>query len=188
MLTLDTEQLARQRRQTEALTQKHRMQELIRAEAQNKEVTVAMDGDICTTSLEQQLGNPLSTTELLRRVKLMNPDLIFEQSIRFPDRVGIYVQEKRPHVLKLDAAMDKRMIVAMQMGVMPERTVRHVKKTKVPSADNAGWQEVEEFAGQTRGWRMVLLRLLQERLITPSQIDRYFPPNLNSKAWQRFTT
>lgn len=162
---------------------------LLRQEIYNKEVTVATDGDCCTTDLDSQLGTPLATSEVLRRVKLMNPDLIFEVSIRDNNVIGIYAIEKRPYILKLDAMMDKRMIVAMPIGIMPERTVRHVKRERVPDPDIPGhWRWVEEFTGQTRGWRMVLLRLLQERLITLGQVDRYFPPNLNSKIWKQKTT
>lgn len=188
MLTLDTQQLRRQRQRTKALEQAEHQRQLLLSHIRAKEVTVATDGGLCTSSLEQQLGTPLSTQEVLRRIRLMNPDLIFEVSIRYPDRIGIYVQEKRPHILALDKTLDKRMIVAMQIGMMPERTVRHVKRVRVPvPGREVAWQDVEEFAGQTRGWRTVLLRLLEAGLISPAQIDRYFPPNLNSRNWQRLT-
>lgn len=188
MLTLDSQQLARQQRRTRFLESQDRQKALLWADRRNKEATVATDGGICTTSLEQQLGTPLSTAEVLRRIRLMNPDLIYEVSIRFPDRIGIYVIEKRPHMLALCPTVDKRMVVAMQLGMMPERSVRHVKLARVPEEEGAGWRYVEEFAGETRGWRTVLWRLLDEGLIKPYQIDKYFPVNLNSANWQRLTT
>lgn len=186
MLTLDSEQLERQRRIETSRRKRHFVREATATYIQKKETTVAADGGLCVSNLAEQLGLPLAGTEIERRLRLMNPRLIFEASLRYPDRMGIYIEEQPAGVLYLDAAVQKRMIVAMPIGMMPERTVKHVKRTRVPDPDIRGhWQEVEEFAGETRGWRTVLIRLLQAGLIQRWQVDRHFPANEKSKFWHQ---
>lgn len=189
MLTLDTQQIERQRRTTDALNKQERMRALLRSEIHNKEVTVAPDGEICTTSLEQQLGIPLSSAQVIERLQKMNANLVFEIAIASPDKMGVYVIENRPDPVTQIVGPQKRYVTGMMRAFMPERTVRHVKKTRVPDPDvPLHWREVEEYTGETRGWRRVLKDLLRERLITTGQIERYFPSNLNSKAWKTSTT
>lgn len=186
MLTLDGEQLARQRRTEASLRKRHFVREATAAYISKKEATVATDGGLCVSNLAEQLGLPLTGVEVERRLRLMNPRLIFEASLRYPERMGIYVEEDVPGHLYLDAVVRKRMVVAMPIGMMPERSVRHVKRTRVPDPDIRGqWQDVEEFAGETRGWRTVLVRLLQAGLIQRWQVDKHFPVNEKSKFWHQ---
>lgn len=188
MLTLDTQQLERQRQTTKLLSDRERMRLLLRSELKNKEATVANDGEIATTSLEQQLGTPLSSAQVIERLQKMNANLVFEVAIASPDKMGVYIIENRPDPIT-NVSPRKRYVTGMMRGFMPERTVRHVKKSRVPDPDvPLHWRETEEYTGETRGWRRVLKDLLREKLITTGQIERFFPANLNSKAWKTLTT
>ena len=189
MLTLDTEQIERQRRQARALQNEERMRLLLRSQIRDKEVTVAPDGDIVTTDLAQQLGTPLSSAQVIERLKKMNSNLTFEVALANEALMGVYIMENAPDPVTGLWGPRKRYVTGMMRAFMPERTVRHVKKTRVPDPDvPLHWRDVEEYQTETRGWRRVLKDLLRERLITIAQIDQYFPPNLNSKAWQVLTT
>jgi hypothetical protein len=185
MLTLDTEQLARQRAKEERLLKREALLKSAADEIAYREASVVTDGGLCVSNLEQQLGTPISSAELERRLRLMNPRLIFEVSIRFPDRIGIYIEEAPSSFMPVDAVLTKRMVVAYGIGMMPERSVRHVKISQVPDPVFRGhWRDVEEFAGETRGWRTVLYRLLEAGLIERYHIEKYFPANTASKNWQ----
>ena len=181
MLTLDSEQIARQRQISRFREQQHRNRENLLDSIERKTITVAPDGDICTTDLESQLGLPLSGTEFIRRLQIMNRNLLFEVSQSDNSKTGIYVIRNQQKVF----------ICGMERGFMPERTVKHAKREKVPNPDEkhkGEFIEVETFTKETRGWRTVLMRLLRARLITAPQIDQYFPPNLNSRNWKMLTT
>lgn len=191
MLTLDSEQLARQKRITRFREQQHRNRETLLDQIERKTVTVARDGKLLTTDLQHQLGTPMSEPEFIRRLQAMNRNFIFEPALSDPEHLmGIYVVRNE---LQDDGSMKpmKRHICGMTRGFMPERTVRHAKRERVPDPDpqnKAGWIEVDVFTKETRGWRTVLMRLLRARLITQPQIDRNFPVNLDSRNWQTLTT
>lgn len=190
MLTLGTEQLERQARIHRFREQQHRNQMDLWETLERKTMTVAPDGAIDTTDLERQIGYAMHSGEFMRRLKLMNPSLIFDRSAAFPNRIGIYT----PRTVKTETGgwrTENMYIAAFEAGYLPERSVRHVKRTQMPDPDplnKANWIEVEEFQRETRGWRTVLVRLLQERLITMPQVERMFPPSLSSRNWQLLTT
>ena len=186
MLTLDTQQISRQRRADNALIAQERMRSLLRSDIRNKEVTTANDGELCTTSLDQQLGTPLSSAQVIERLKKMNASLVFEVAIASPDKMGVYVIENAPDPVT-NISPRKRYVTGMMRAFMPERTVRHVKQERV-LGDDGQWKTVEVYKTETRGWRRVLSDLLRQRLITTGQIERYFPPNLDSQAWKNLTT
>ena len=123
MLTLDSLQIERQKKVARFFKQQEESRAALIEAIENKEHTVANDGDIATTSLEQQLGNPLSSQEFIRRVSRLNKNLIFEVSLSDPTKMGIYVVENR-RVDDGSTKEIKRFIVGMERGFMPERSVR----------------------------------------------------------------
>lgn len=141
------------------------------------------DGDISTANSLAQLGRPMSSADVITRLKRMNNNLHFERAIADPKLMGIYlIRSEEPK---------KRFVCGMEAGYMPEFSVQHTKQKRVPDPDNPGrWLSVPEISGETRGWRTVLARLLRNRLITMPQIDRYFNPSYgrSSERWQRLTT
>jgi hypothetical protein len=99
----------------------------------------------------------------------------------------------------------------MESGVMPEFTVKHVTRKKLPNKEIFGrgghferggkfvtddtptrdidWVEVETYAGETRGWRTVLVRLLHMGLINRLQVEENFgwAPSRPSEKWYSAT-
>lgn len=147
-------------------------------------LTVADDCGRDTSSLIAQMGRHMTSQELMRRLKLCNPRLHFERSIRYPELFGIYVRvdDKLVHVCGMEA------------GINPEFSVRHKKKMRVPDNDLFGtttpvgevkWKEIETFDDETRGWRTVLLRLLEAKLITRGDVMSHFDwlPSQESQYW-----
>ena len=53
-------------------------------------VTYAPDGDRPVTSLEAQLGHPLTRLQVEARLKKCNPNLFVEVSKAFPEKAGVY--------------------------------------------------------------------------------------------------
>jgi hypothetical protein len=146
--------------------------------------TTAPDGAIDTTSPEQQAGIPLFVAEMKRRLLLCNANFHFEQSIAFPDKMGIYIIENR------DGLTEKRFVCGMMNSVMPERSIRVPKSKDVPSTNGDGvWQAIGVIDVEIRGWRTVLAMLLRSKLITQIQIDKHWPLSSGqSQNWQKFTT
>src|SRR5205823_348001 len=94
--------------------------------------------------------------------------------------------------------MTIRHICGMESGIMPEFSVLHKTKTRLPDQELFGaktatrevaWKDVETFASETRGWRTVLIRLLHAGLINRLQIERYFgwQPSHESAKWHART-
>lgn len=152
------------------------------AELEREQTCAApVDGETDTTNLKAQLGRPLESKEVERRLGKCNSRLLFERSISDDSKVGVYVVEG-------DA---KRFVCGMEFGYMPEFSVRHIEKQRIPDPTIEGhWREVPKFTRETRGWRTVLARLLRERLITESQVESQFEISAgrSSYHWQALTT
>jgi hypothetical protein len=139
-----------------------------------------LDGGISTANALAQLGRPMSSADVIARLKRMNPNLHFEVAIMDRTKMGVYVL----------TGEGKRFICGMEHGYMPEFSYQHTSPRRTPDPDNPGnWLTVQVISGETRGWRTVLARLLRERLITLPQIERYFNPayGRSSERWQRAT-
>lgn len=200
MLLLDTpaqERWARSGNSDEALAQRTRA---LAREIESNTVSVLGDPGHDSSSLLAQMGRPLASEEVQRRLRLCNSRLIFERCIRYPSLTGIYI-EKDEHTAA--GAWEKRKIhlLGMESGIMPEFEVKHVTMKRVPNPDvvlgggakvdrdAVKWLEVPTVAGLTRGWRTVLIRLLHLELITRADVEQHFgwTPSRDSKAWSELT-
>lgn len=119
-------------------------------------------------NVELRLGSPMPHTELIRRVVKLNPRIWAETSINFPENWGFYT-----------TAPDgtKRFLVAAPKGVLPEHS----------------WVETDRAdlaIKEHRGWRTVLVRLLDAGVLTWDQVTAGFGDS-NSTArnsrWRQFT-
>lgn len=120
---------------------------------------VAPDGGIPTNSLEAQIGRPLDSAAIIKRLKTLNPNLRFEVSISAPDKMGIYLH--------------KQFLFGFERGISPEFSVRHTN-------------ELNQFVGETRGWRTVIARLIMTRHISEGAADKAFGlPSRSSKNWKQ---
>ena len=134
--------------------------------------------------------------EVQRRLKLCNSRLHFIRSPQFPELTGVYLitDEIEADPKSKDFTNKLKHICGMESGVMPEFSVLHKGKKKVPNKDLLGtvkpvdaveWVEVDTFTGETRGWRTVLVRLLHAGLITRHDINEHFGwmPSRDSEKW-----
>lgn len=150
--------------------------------------SVRKDAGTDTSNLLAQMGHPLESSEVQKRLKLCNPNLVFERSINFPELTGVYLLK--------DGI--KKHICGMESGTMPEFSVLHKTKKKVANPDLLGiekptrevdWKYVDTFLDETRGWRTVLLRLLKAGLINEGHVRKHFEwnPTRSSEIWHTQT-
>lgn len=197
-LLLDTP--TQERWRTNSVSEKGRevRQNALEREIWTNSISVDTDGGYDTSNLLAQMGRPLSSAEVRRRLHLCCPNLIFERALRYPELTGIYIMrdERNPA-----GGWSKKKIHICGMptdGVMPEFSVLHKTKKKVANPDILGqkidrdavkWKEVETFADETRGWRTVLIRLLHQKIITRHEVDKHFGwnPSRDSEKWANLT-
>jgi hypothetical protein len=147
----------------------------VKRDWENNFVTHAPDGDRPTTSLESQLGRPLTRLQFEQRLKKCNTNLFTEVSNAFPDKAGIYVMDNLPDPSTGTMRKRKRFITGMMNGFMPEFSVRHVEMEEVPNPSCPGeMTQRPKFTGETRGWRTVLATLIRSRIITSGSAEKNF--------------
>jgi len=192
MLGLDTEKHLSWR--SEAAKEKAaelRRKELVH-EIMSNTVTVEDDAGRDVSELLAQLGKPMPSQDVIAKLKLCNPRLIF---IKHPtyELYGIYVKKLERN---LTGSLEERQIhvCGMESGIMPEFSVLHKTTKNVPDPELLGnktptrevnWKQVPTFLAETRGWRTVLVRLLKAGLISEGQVRQYFgwEPSRQSRKW-----
>jgi len=108
-------------------------------------------------NVEARLGQPLHFAEVIRRVVQLNPSLWAEDSIGCPGNVGFY-RRRTPTELN---PCDKEFLVAFPKDVLPEYSIIETDAADLPVKER-------------RGWRTVLLRLLQQKALTIEQVSSAF--------------
>lgn len=154
------------------------------------EATFERDGDSDVTNLLEQMGRPLSADTVISKLRRLNQNLIFEQSINYPELTGIYVSFPKKTLTGI--VVDRQHVCGMPSppALLPEFSVRHYKMVEKPNPkDKYEIIKVREFADETRGWRTVILRLIKERLISQSAAEREFDISggRSSRYWQAQT-
>jgi hypothetical protein len=119
-----------------------------------------------------RFGYPLSFVELIRRVRKINPALWVEDSINMPGHCGFY-RYKRP---KQPDDPDKEFLAAFPKEVLPEYSIVLVDKADLP---------IKEM----RGWRTVLLRLIQQKALLLQDVLIAFGDacSISSSRWRQYT-
>ena len=197
MLVLDSEaqaqwDRARVREGTRAQAQQHLDREIA-----SNTITVDPDNGRDVTNLLAQLGRPMTAESVMEKLKLCNPKLVFERSIAYPNLYGVYILHWEKDVTG-GWVERKKHICGMESGIMPEFNVIHQTTKKVTNPELLGaekptrdidWKEIPTYAGETRGWRTVLIRLLNGRFINRWQVEKYFgwTPSQESEKWHGYT-
>jgi hypothetical protein len=150
-------------------------------QAERDAQTVDPDGDAAVTDVLAQVGRPLASADVQRRLLKLNPNLIFEKSRACPEKTGIYIAAPSDNWHR----EGRRFICGMESAYMPEFSVRHARQE-----DGLNGSLHLVMDGETRGWRTVLARLIRERLITLEQAEREFAVGRGrcSRNWQMLTT
>lgn len=197
-LVLDTETQQQHAMAAGAEASAAKRAEMLDQEIRSNTISVEDDAGRNSGDILAQLGRPLAAQEVIRRLKLCNGRLIFEQSIRYPNLTGIYI-EKWERNAAGGWTKRKMHICGMESGIMPEFSVLHKTTKQVANPDLFGtekpvgrdlqWKEVPTFLDQTRGWRTVLLRLMKANLINRWDVEQHFGwnPTYESEKWMRYT-
>jgi hypothetical protein len=193
MLVLDTGTQQNWQRAAKAETNAAQRQANLAKEILSNTISVDDDAGRDTSNLLAQMGRPLASIEVQRRLKLVCPNLIFERSIKYPDQTGIYIDKD---VRNAAGCWEKKKIFlcGMESGVMPEMSVRHKAKKQVANPEVFGkdaptreidWLNVDTFAAETRGWRTVLVRLMHLEMLTRADVEKHFgwTPSVDSRKW-----
>ncbi len=193
MLVLDTSAQVNWRAAAKKESSHESRKRELEQEIRSNTITVDSDAGRDVTNLLSQMGRPLTCQQVIDRLKLCNPNLVFELSNADRTKMGVYVlrDEKLP-----TGSWEKRKVFlcGMEAGFMPEFSVMHKAKKDVANPELIGnkeckrevaWLSVDTFAGETRGWRTVLVRLLHQKLISEYEVTKYFgwQPSKDSKKW-----
>ena len=167
------------------------------AEIRSNTITVEPDAGRDVTNLLACMGRLMSSQQVMDRLKLSNPNLVFERSNADQTKMGIYVMRD---IRNATGGIERRkvFICGMEASYMPEFNIVHAAQKKLPNPELMGntepvrevsWISVDTYGGETRGWRTVLVRLLHQKLITEYEIRRYFgwTPTHESRNWHHQT-
>ena len=153
----------------------------LKAERERTNTLLAPDGDTAVTDVEAQAGRRLHRSELVRRITKLNCNLWYEQSVRYPEQGGVYIADYA-------SPYGKRMVCSMPHEMVNEFSVPLTVPRLVPSASlEPVWDTLQEIDSKIPGWRTVLLKLMQEGLLSPSAIENEFhiTEGRSSQKWQQ---
>lgn len=165
----------------------------------NEQASIAPDGDKPRTILEASKGKQLNPAEFIRRLSAMNPNLWFERAKAAPSQIGVYLKvpitTDEPEGLRyiggfsgnapinevdwVHTKMEKRLVV----GPAPAKRVLGTKTVFVQCHGCKDCGSKGAIGGVIRGYRMLLKRLEDARVITPTQTEHMFGLE-NTKNWQ----
>ena len=138
------------------------------------------DGDSDVSSMEAQQGRRLHRTEVVRRIKKLNPNIWYETSIRYPAQGGLYIEDGR-------SPYRKRLLVGMPDGIVNEFSTVLTKPALIPDMTVAAhWQTIQQVDSKLPGWRAVLLKLLMEGIVSMAGVEKEFQisKGRSSQFWQ----
>ena len=163
------------------LRSKHESDQRLRDERQRNDALLVADGDVPVTNRDAQMGRRMHRSELVRRIKKLNPNLWYEQSIAAPEQGGMYIEDRA-------TPYGRRMVCAFPHDWINEFTIPLTVPEVVPSLAVAGqWETIQRVDQKIPGWRAVLAKLILERLVTAAAVDREFEitKGRSSQKWQQ---
>lgn len=169
------------------LEKRHEQREHQKQEREQNDRLLAPDGSVDVTNREAQAGRRITRPDFIRRLMKLNENLRYQQSKHFPAQGGIYMIGYRRDNLLGTTEYGEWFLCGIPHDVIDEFSVPLTKPTVIPSMIAPVWDTIPQVDGLRRGWRAVLLKLLQEGLLTPSQIDNEFQisKGRSSQKWQQ---
>ncbi len=142
---------------------------------------------------EERMGRPMWPRELETRLQKMNPNFVFEVIDNNPTHKRLSVVDQR----------GKHFVAVYENSLMPERSIPRIRTMEVPdpmfthvdrkdfSSDpealKPGWRRVQIPWGESkRGWRTVLVRLIQAGLLSAEETEREFGAD-QTPEWHQYT-
>ena len=197
MLGLDTEKQINWQKAAKAEANAAFRQQALLQDIRSNTITVEDDAGRDTSNLVSQMGRPIASTEFQRRLKVIQPGLIFKRNPRYPELTAMLIERDFKNVAGTWERKEV-LICGMESGIMPEFSVMHKTKKQIANPELFGkeaptreidWLNVDTFASETRGWRTVLVRLLHAGIITRLDVEKHFgwTPSSDSKKWSEQT-
>jgi hypothetical protein len=154
---------------TSFITKRLKTDDAVR-ERKAADAALKKDGEFDTTNFAEQIGRPLDSDSICKRLRKLNSRFLFERSNAFPDIMGIYLPDDHAPVRN---GMRVRHIMGFESGFSPEFTVYH--------PDAKGPKKI------TRGWRSLILALAGGGYFNFNQACRIFDVERGrgSYHWQR---
>ena len=193
MLVLDTSTQKDWRTAAKAEANVAQRQENLAKEILSNSITVKDDAGTDVSNLLAQMGKPLSSADVQKKLKLICPSLDFLLSTADPTKVGVYLWKdvKQPTG---GFKKERIFLFGMESGYMPEFSVLHKTKKQIANPEifakdvptrEIDWLNVDTFSAETRGWRTVLLRLLHLRIVNEAEVETHFGwlPSRESEKW-----
>lgn len=145
---------------------------------------IAPDDDRPTTDMQAQMGHIMRGDEVRKKLRRLNCNFHFEIAIADPTRMGIYL---RDGVSNMDTPSHKGLmyLMGMEKDLCPEFSVRFTKEEKFWDTEKDCEATREIFAGEMRGWRTVISRLLRRGLFMHADMLREFPDTDRSRNWRQ---
>jgi hypothetical protein len=149
--------------------------EQLKEDRRERDSYIAPDGDVDIFAHQSaaQQGRVLHTNEIMRRLRRINPALIYEISRAFPDIGAIYIVENVPDPITNKSPW-KRHICGIPHGMVWEFHRPLVVFEEIPEADGLGTVQSVKLEGKVPGWREVLARLIVDGVIKPADAEREF--------------
>jgi len=142
-----------------------------------------------------RLGNPMWPSQLEERLKRLNANLLFEVIAENPSHKRLSVVDQR----------GRHIVAVYENSLMPERSIPRLREMEVPDpgwnhgktrrldfsqdekALRPGWRKISIPWGESkRGWRTVLVRLIQAGVITVTQAETEFGSD-ETPEWRQHT-
>ncbi len=143
-----------------------------------------------------RLGAPMFPAEFERRLKRLNANLFFEVIAENPTHKRMSTLDQR----------GRHVVCVYENSLMPERSIPRIRTMEVPDVNwdhsktkridfnfadeealKPGWRKISIPWGESkRGWRTVLVRLIQAGLITVTQAETEFGAD-ETPEWRQHT-
>lgn len=184
MLNLDEEKQKRHKAKAAEEAQTARLNTLAAEMDQKRELAISPDDDRPTTDMQAQVGRMMHGEEVRHRLLKLNQFLKFFPGNADPTRVGIYIIDSSANGDDPDPKYrGLRYVCGMEKDFCPEFSVRVTREEKFWNEDKGAEDTRQVFAGEIRGWRTVLARLIRQRLITYPAAVTEFGTTTISKNW-----
>lgn len=184
-MLLDDEEKQKRHTTLEAAEAQLQRHEAMAAEVDQKRVlAIAPDDNRPTTDMQAQMGHMMHGTLVRSKLRKLNSNFHFEVSKADPTRMGIYL---RDGVSNMDTPSHKglRFLMGMEKDICPEFSVRFTRQETFWNDQKDCEDSRDVFAGEMRGWRTVLARLIQKGYISYPEAMKEFGETSISKNWHQ---
>ena len=152
------------------------------------EATYAPDGSTDRLNPQAQMGRRIPVTDMILRLKRMNPNLIIEIHQNDPSRYCVSIEKDGHNIKTGQHGRYKQFLCAFgSTEDLPEFSVMAPRMEDRPTPDGRIENRIKHAYEKTRGWRTVLAKLCAAGLICEAQIEKEFHVGAgrSSELWQK---